>query len=181
MSTCVGPVTCVSVHTSTAPARVVIHVHLQTKPMGFGNHMFEHLTPLWTGERHRSHSNTLIHLHNKHTTDAHALHGFEVGSNAFVCDVAVQPEPVNPGARPARRISEPGFQRLRLCGASDRNTTKQHTEPALHVSPSGMWIQRPIRNIMFYLVDFGANPYRWRRCHTSPSTASRITTPFTTF
>ena len=42
----------------------------------------------------------LIDLHDQHAADAHALHRLQVGRDAFLGDVAVEPEPVDP--RPGR-------------------------------------------------------------------------------
>ena len=59
--------------------------------------MLEQFEPLRAGEGHRPDRRALIDFHNQHAADARPFHRLQVGGDALAGDVAVQPEPIDPG------------------------------------------------------------------------------------
>ena len=81
------------------PAGVIVHVDLQSHAAGFGVDVAEQVAPGLFHEIHRPHRRPLVHLHNESAADAGAPHGFKIGGDAIARDVAIEPEPINPGTR----------------------------------------------------------------------------------
>ena len=95
---------------AAAPAGVVVHVHLQPQPVRLGADMLEQLAPQRPAEPRRAFRRALVHLHDQHAADAHALHRLQVGGDAVAGDVAVQREPIDPRPGGVGRLEEAFFQ-----------------------------------------------------------------------
>ena len=55
---------------------------------------------------HRPEGRICVHLHDQHAADACPPHRFQVGGNSLAGDVAIDPEPVDPGSGRIRRREE---------------------------------------------------------------------------
>ena len=84
---------------AATPARVVVHVDLEPEPIRLAADVFETLAPRRQAKARRPLRRALVHFHDEHAADADALHGFQVGGDAVAGDVAVEPEPIDPGPR----------------------------------------------------------------------------------
>ena len=100
---------------AAVPAGVVVHVHFEAEPLRLGVDVPEQLAPALAHEIHRAHRRALVHLHDEHAADADAFHRFEVGRDAVAGDVAVQPEPVDPGTGVRRRPAKTLLQGVSAC------------------------------------------------------------------
>ena len=68
--------------------------------------VLEQFAPLRAGERHGPDAGALIDFHNQHAADARRLHRLQIGGDALAGEIAVQPEPVDPGLGRLRRTDE---------------------------------------------------------------------------
>jgi hypothetical protein len=87
--------------------------------------MLEHVVPLWTAETDGAGRNLLGYVHDQHSAETHALHGFEIGRDAFASDIPVEPKPIYPWTRKVRRANKARFQTGNSVG-SRYDRAKQH-------------------------------------------------------
>ena len=121
------------------PAGVVVHVDLEPEPSRLGDGELEQPPPLVPHERSLANRRALVDLHDQDAADADALHGLEVGRDPLAGDVAVQPEPVDPGPGRVRRLDESRLQRVLFLRGAPRHTERQHDQndhkPLVHGFP----------------------------------------------
>ncbi len=91
---------------AAAPAGVVVHVDFQPQSLCLAASMPEKVPPEWSGKRGRAPRGALFRLHVKHPADSDPLHGFEIGGNTLLAQVAVQREPVDPRSRGGRWLGK---------------------------------------------------------------------------
>ena len=108
---------------AAVPPGVIVEVHLQPEPARLGDDVPEEVTPASAHEIDRAHRGTLVHFHDQHAADADAFHGLEVLGDPVAADVAVEPEPIDPGTSLGRRTVKAFLE-----GAGGRGTDRGEQE-----------------------------------------------------
>ena len=91
----------------------------QAQPVGLAAGVLEQFAPQRAGEIGRSLGRALVDFHVQHAADADPRHRLEIGGDAFLREIAVEREPVDPGPGRRRRGSETRGQVVRGTGRLD--------------------------------------------------------------
>ncbi len=96
------------VRSSAAVAKVHRHVELQAKAFALAESVSDHLVPLQARARHvtRRRPPWPADFHPQHTAHADALERLQIRRDPLPADIAVDPEPINPGTSGRRWIHE---------------------------------------------------------------------------
>ena len=89
---------------TAGPPRTRVQRDLQSKPPRLAHGMPKHPAPLRAHEFHRTPRNPDIHLHQDHAAQSRPVHRLKVRRDSLAADIAVHPEPIDPGPRGIGRL-----------------------------------------------------------------------------
>ena len=85
------------------PAGIVVHVDLESQPVGLRHHVPEHRAPRFGHEAMGAGRIAHVAVHEQQAPDAGSLHGLQIGGDALARDIAFEPETIDPRSGRSRR------------------------------------------------------------------------------